>query len=622
MTDAQAKAPPPASENTVRFPDPFELSRTFAQIGERSGKVLQEFVARHGNSALVPPPTDPLPVANAFIELNQKLMTQPARVVQSGMSLWQDYMRLWQNTARRFAGGNSVAPIIAPEKGDKRFQDPAWSENALFDFIKQSYLLSARWLQNVVDETEGLDPKTAHKVEFYTRQFVDAMSPSNFVMTNPEVLKRTAETGGENLVKGLENLLEDLERGGGQLRIAMTDDTKFELGKNVGITPGKVVYQNDLMQLIQYAPMTDQVKRVPFVIIPPWINKYYILDLGPKKSFVRFLLEQGHTVFMISWVNPDERLADKGFTDYMLEGPVDALRQVKAITGENEANILGYCLGGTLLGTLLAWMEGMKGKPGIEDLPKINSATFLVSMLDFRDVGDVAVFIDEEQISALEDHMRARGFLDGRSMATTFNLLRANDLIWSFVVNNYLMGKEPFPFDLLYWNADSTRMPAAMHSFYLREMYQRNRLAKPGAVKIEGVPIDLRTITTPSYFLSTRDDHISPWHTTYYGAQYFKGPVRFVLSGSGHIAGVVNPPAAKKYSHWTNENLQGNGVDLPESPDDWFTGAQSTAGSWWPDWDKWLAGFSGDPVPARPPGTVSTHPALEDAPGSYVKVRI
>ncbi|MBI3419521.1 MAG: class I poly(R)-hydroxyalkanoic acid synthase [Proteobacteria bacterium] len=580
------------------------------QIGERSARVMQEFMARQANNS-TPPPTDSTHIAEAFLQMTQKLMQHPAKMMEAGMSLWQDYMKLWQSTTQRFIQGKTAEPVIAPQKGDKRFQDAAWSENALFDYIKQSYLLSARYLQNMARDTDGMDSKAAQKVDFYTRQFVDAMSPSNFLMTNPEVLRRTAETGGENLVKGLENLLADLERGRGQLRIAMTDEKAFAIGQNLANTPGKVIYQNDLMQLIQYDPITPQVKQIPFLIIPPWINKYYILDLGEKKSFVRWLLKQGYTVFMISWVNPDAALAEKSFAHYMLEGPMDAMRQIKEITGENELNILGYCLGGTLLGALLSWLEGKKDSRDVADLPKLNSATFLVSLLDFRDAGEVTVFIDEAQLNQLEDHMNAKGYLEGKTMATSFNMLRANDLIWSFVVNNYLMGKEPFPFDLLYWNGDSTRMPAAMHSFYLREMYQHNRLSKPGAVTLEGVPVDLRNITTPSYFLSTKDDHIAPWRTTYYGAQMFKGPVRFTLSGSGHIAGVVNPPEAKKYNYWTEDGL-------PKNPDDWFKAATSFDGSWWPEWEKWLAEYSGADVPAR---EVDAARAIEDAPGSYVRVK-
>jgi polyhydroxyalkanoate synthase len=432
------------------------------------------------------------------------------------------------------------------------------------------------------------------------------MSPSNFLLTNPEVLRRTAETGGENLLRGLNNLLSDLERGRGKLTVRMTDLDAFKVGENIGVTPGKVIYQNELMQLIQYAPVTEQVLKRPLLIIPPWINKYYILDLRPNNSLVRWAVAQGHTVFMISWVNPDERLADRGFDDYMREGVLDALDAVWQATGEHDCNVIGYCLGGTLLATTLAWMTA-RGDD------RIKTATFFVTLTDFEEAGELRVFIDEEQLRALEEKMQKRGYLEGSEMATTFNMLRANDLIWSFVVNNYLLGNEPFPFDLLYWNSDATRMPARMHSFYLRRMYQQNLLAKPGGITIDGVSIDLSRITTPAYFISTRDDHIAPWKSTYRGTQLLSGEKRFVLAGSGHIAGVVNPPEGGKYNHWIN-------TELPPDPEEWFRGATEMAGSWWPDWHRWVVAHGKEMVPARPPGSGRLAP-IEDAPGSYVKVR-
>jgi polyhydroxyalkanoate synthase len=448
-------------------------------------------------------------------------------------------------------------------------------------------------------------PETAQKVDFYSRQFVDAMSPSNFVLTNPEVLRKTAETGGENLLRGLSNLLADLEAGKGKLRIKMTDKDAFRIGENIAVTAGKVVYQNDLMQLIQYSPTTEKVLKRPLLIIPPWINKYYILDLRPKNSFVRWLTSQGHTVFIVSWVNPDEKLADKGFEDYMKEGILEALSAIEAATGEVAVNAIGYCLGGTLLSATLAWMA----EHGDD---RIKSATFLVTLIDFRESGELGVFIDEEQLKALEEKMNKRGYLEGSEMATTFNMLRANDLIWSFVVNNYLMGNDPFPFDLLYWNSDSTRMPARMHSFYLRNMYQQNRLKDAGGITLAGTPIDVRRVKVPAYFVSTREDHIAPWRGTYLGCRLLGGEKRFVLAASGHIAGVVNPPEGGKYSHWINP-------DLPDEAEDWFKGATEIAGSWWPDWQRWIAAKDKRRVPARQPGSGKLTP-IEDAPGSYVKV--
>lgn len=589
-----------------RLPDPAIVSRTMADVAERGQRIVNDFLKRQAEhpGAVAEAPIDPFNIGSAFFEMTTRLMRDPQRLVQAQLGFWQDYMTLWQNTTRRILG-DAITPVIAEDAKDKRFKDEAWRESEVFDFIRQSYLLSARFFRNVVDDKEGLDPRTAQKIDFYTRQFVDAMSPTNFLLTNPEVLRRTVETGGENLLKGLSNLLADLERGRGQLRIRMTDDTKFALGDNIAVTPGQVVFQNDLMQLIQYTPTTETVLKRPLMILPPWINKFYILDLRPKNSFIRWAVAQGHTVFVCSWVNPDERHAEKDFSSYMREGPYAALDAIEKATGEREVNAVGYCLGGTLLAATLAQMAAKKDT-------RIKSATFFTTMLDFEESGELGVFIDEEQLQALEEKMGSRGYLDGREMATTFNMLRANDLIWSFVVNNYLLGQEPFPFDLLYWNDDSTRMPAKMHSFYLRRMYQQNDLVKPGGIELNGVKIDLRRIKLPTYMLSTREDHIAPWASTYRATQLFKGPMRFVLAASGHIAGVVNPPESGKYSHWV-------GKDLPEKADTWLQGATELAGSWWPDWQRWIAAQAPETVPARQPGAGGL-PALEPAPGSYVKV--
>ena len=536
-----------------------------------------------------------------------RLLNAPERYMDGQLAFWQDYVRLCQAALARMTG-QEAETVIAPAPNDKRFQDAAWQDVWLFDFIKQSYLLTARWAQGMVKKVDGLDPKIARKVDFYTRQMVDAIAPSNFWLTNPEVLRATVETGGENLVKGLEHLLGDLERGQGQLAITMSDNKAFRFGDNIATTKGKVVFQNELMQLIQYAPLTEKVHKTPLLVVPPWINKYYILDLREKNSFIRYLVAQGHTVFCVSWVNPDTRHAAINFDDYMALGILAAAREIARITGEPALNAIGYCIGGTLLASTLAYLESL-GKKQPKDLPKIASATYLVTMLDFAEPGDLGVFIDEEQIETLEARMATRGYLDAPAMATTFNLLRANDLIWSFAVNNYLLGREPFPFDLLYWNADSTNLPAAMQSFYLRKMYLENKLAEPNGVAMKDVPIDLRQVTTPAFFLSTRDDHIAPWRSTYAGTQLFKGPVTFMLSGSGHIAGVVNPPTANKYGYWTN-------AKCPAHAEDWLRDATPHNGSWWPEWDKWVSTYAGTQVPARQPEN-----ALEDAPGSYVKIR-
>jgi polyhydroxyalkanoate synthase subunit PhaC len=581
--------------------DPLKFSHSMAGVAAQSQKLIREFMNQApdlGSSGLA----DTQSIAAAFIELTTKMMADPVTVATTTLDLWTRYASAWQQAGQRL-----MFPSMKPEgsSSDRRFKDKAWAESAIFDFIKQTYLMSADSILTTVRGVKGLDSKTAHKVDFYTRQFVDAIAPSNFIGTNPEVLRLTIETGGDNLVRGLSNLLDDMIRGRGKLAITMADINAFRLGENVAATAGKVIAQNDLMQLIQYAPATSEVKRRPLLILPPWINKFYILDLRPSNSFIAWAVAQGHTVFVISWVNPDERLAKKTFEDYMLEGPLAALTFIEQAIGEQEVNAIGYCLGGTLLASTLAYLAYKSDE-------RIKSATYFVTLTDFTDVGDIAVFIDEQQLSSLERRMEERGYLDANDMATSFNMLRANDLIWSFVVNNYLLGKEPIPFDLLYWNSDATRMPAAMHSFYLRNMYHENRLVKPGGITLAGVPIDLRRIKAPSFLLSTREDHIAPWRSTYAATQIYCGPVRFVLSASGHIAGVISPPGSK-YGHWQNDAL-------PQTADEWLEKASSVAGSWWPTWNKWVSEYAGGTVSARDPGA-GCLPAIEDAPGSYVRVR-
>ena len=590
----------------VKLPDPVEMSKMMARIAEQSQQLVTQFLARQAEQPSLGM-ADPLNVGQAFIEMTVRMMSDQAKLVQAQLSLWHDYVTLWQSTARKFMGANSE-PVILPGDEDRRFKDSSWDENYLFDYIKQSYLLSARWVQSQVRQVEGLDEKTAKKVDFYTRQFVDAMAPSNFALTNPEVLRATLESGGENLLKGLSNLLGDLEAGKGNLRIKMTDYDAFKVGQNIAVTKGKVVFQNDLIQLLQYIPTTETVHRRPLLIMPPWINKFYILDLRAKNSFIKWAVDQGHSVFVISWVNPDVRLSAKTFESYLEEGPLTALKKVAEITGEPDVNMIGYCLGGTLLACTLAYLANKGEYP-------IASATFFTTMIDFTEAGELSVFIDEEQLAALEEKMNERGYLEGSEMATTFNMLRANDLIWSFVVNNYLLGKDPFPFDLLYWNSDSTRMPAAMHSYYLRKFYQENQLVK-GGITLLGDPIELTKITTPAFFLSTREDHIAPWTSTYAATQILQGPITFCLAASGHIAGVINPPVAEKYSYWTNPVIK-----PPPTPNEWFDGAEEHRGSWWTEWDRWVSGFGNGRVPARDPEK-GPYPVLEDAPGSYVKARL
>ena len=604
---------------TPAQPDLQRLQAAMSRITEQSQRIAQAFIERQASSPREFNPLEPAVVSKAYQALWQQMLTDPKRLVEAQVSLWQDYAKLWENTARRMAG-EDVEPAATPAPGDRRFKDDAWSENPLYDHIKQSYLLASKFMLSTVRETEGLDAHTAHKVDFYTRQFIDALAPTNFAMTNPEVARRTVETGGENLVQGLSNMLEDLEQGQGRLRVRMTDLEKFKLGENVAVTPGKVVFENDLMQLLQYVPATETVRTRPLLIVPPWINKYYILDLRPKNSFIKWAVDQGHTVFVISWVNPDERLAGKSMDDYLLEGPVAALDAIEQATGESRINAIGYCLGGTLLAATLAYLKARDAADVAEPAarnadrrPVVESATFFTTMVDFEEPGELGVFIDEEQLSLVEESMEEKGYFDGAKMAEAFNLLRANDLIWSFVINNYLMGRDPFPFDLLYWNSDSTRMPRAMHSAYLRDMYQNNRLREPGGITLDGVPIDLTAIDVPVYILSTREDHIAPWRSTYAATGLYRGPVRFVLAMSGHIAGVVNPPAANKYGYFTGE--------LAATPDAWLDAAAAHDGSWWPDWHAWVSEHDGGEAAPREPGAGAL-PVIENAPGRYVKIRI
>jgi len=549
-------------------------------------------------------------VAPAMQTAAQQLAMDPAKLIQANLQLWQQHMLLWQQMSASLAGTvmgqGATQPVAEPDRGDRRFKHPDWNENPLFDYMKQSYLITSRWLVETMSTVAGLDPQTAKKVDFYTRQFADAFSPSNFVWTNPEVLRATFETQGQNLRDGLRNYQRDLERGNGKLRITMSDPDAFELGRNLATTPGKVVFQNDLIQLIQYEPLTEQVHRTPILMVPAWINKYYILDLTAKKSLVRWAVSQGYTVFVVSWVNPDETLAHKEFEDYLTEGIVAALDAVEAATGEHEAHGLGYCIGGTLIGVALGYLAGIGDQ-------RLKTATMFTAQVDFSEPGDLAVFIDEKQLDSLDQMMGEKGYLESEAMFTTFNMLRANDLIWSFFVGNYLLGKEPQPFDLLHWNADATRMPRKMHLFYLRQMYLWNNLVKPNAVTLAGVPIDLTKVTVPVYLQATREDHIAPFRSVFKARHNFAGPVRFVLAGSGHIAGVINPPDANKYQYWLN-------AEEPWEIDPWLRGAVEHPGSWWPDWQAWLAPESGPLVPARKPGEAKL-PVLEDAPGSFVKNR-
>lgn len=600
-------APLPAFE-TLLSPEQVKLVETLSANLARAAVTAQGAIAEAAlrqadrPTALTP---DPFHVAPALNEVMNRLAAQPDRLMRAQADLFSRYMDLWQSAARR-AAGEEVEPVVSPAPGDKRFNDPDWASNPMFDLMKQSYLLSSNWLNSLVAEVDGVDPATKRRVEFFTKILTDAFSPSNFLMSNPAALREAVQTQGESIVRGMENFAADLERGGGQLAISQTDLAKFKVGENVATAPGKVVYQNDILQLLQFDPTTETVCEIPLLIFPPWINKFYILDLRPENSMIRWLTSQGFTVFVASWVNPDRKLADKTFEDYMIEGVYDATQQVMTQCGVDKVNTVGYCIGGTLLSVALAHMAARGEK-------RINSATFFAAQQDFAEAGDLLLFTNEEWLRSIEQQMdQAGGFLPSQSMADTFNALRGNDLIWSFFVSNYLMGKEPRPFDLLFWNADQTRMPKALHLFYLRNFYKDNALAK-GELTIGGERLDLSKVKVPIFVQSSKEDHIAPYRSVFRGAKLFGGPVNFMMAGSGHIAGVINHPAANKYQHWINEQTC-------DSVETWQAGAKEFPGSWWPYWGEWLKARSGEQVPARDPAKGKLKP-LENAPGSFVLVK-
>jgi polyhydroxyalkanoate synthase subunit PhaC len=581
------------------------LGKNLARMMEEAGKAMAAYMKpREQGLVRDDPAAEMTDVVKTFGRVLEYWLADPKRAVDLQTSLGKTYLDLWAASVRRLNGETS-APVVQPDPRDRRFKDPEWSENPFFDFVKQAYLLTNRWAEHLVDDAKELDDRTRLKAEFYWRQIANALSPSNFVLTNPELLRETVKSNAENLARGMHMLAEDIAAGGGELRIRQSDPSKFEVGRNLAITPGKVIFQNELMQLIQYSPATEKVLKRPLLIVPPWINKFYILDLNPEKSFIKWCVDQGLTVFVISWANPDERLARKGFDEYMREGPLAALDAIKQATGENKVHAIGYCVGGTLLAVTLAYMAAKKDR-------RIGSATFFATQVDFTHAGDLKVFVDEDQIQMVERRMAELGYLEGKRMATAFNLLRSHELVWPYIVNNYLKGQAPMAFDLLYWNSDATRMPAANHSFYLRNCYLENKLSR-GQMVVGGEKLDLSTVTIPVYNLATREDHIAPAKSVFLGSGCFGGSVRFVLSGSGHIAGVVNPPALGKYQFWAGGPPQG-------ALEDWLAQAKETPGSWWPDWVDWLRRIDGKQVPARTPGGGKLTP-IEDAPGSYVKVR-
>jgi polyhydroxyalkanoate synthase subunit PhaC len=598
--------PQPEPLTQVPFPDFEQLSQNLAYLVEESGKAAAAYLKpiEKGRSPGAEAPAEISEMVRTIGQVAESWFAAPDRAMEAQGKLASHFIDLWASTLRRMQGEEASA-VVEPDLKDKRFHDPEWSQNPLFDFLKQAYLLTSRWAESMVEDAENLDEETRRKARFYVRQLSSAFSPSNFLATNPELIRETLAQNGENLVRGMKMLAEDVEAGEGELRIRQTDLGQYEVGVNLAVTPGKIIFRNDLMELIQYAPTTENVFTRPLLIVPPWINKYYILDLTPEKSFIRWAVGQGLTVFCISWVNPDERHAHKDFSAYMREGILDALGAIEAATGEREISAIGYCVGGTLLSCALASMQA-RGDT------RIASATLFTTQVDFREAGDLRVFIDENQIKALEDVMSERGYLEGARMANAFNMLRPNDLIWPYVINTYLKGQAPFPFDLLYWNADSTRMTAANHSYYLRHCYLQNDLMQGRAV-IDGVRIDLAKVTIPMMSIATREDHIAPAASVFYGSQAFGGPVDFVLAGSGHIAGIVNPPDRNKYQYWTGGKPMG---DLER----WIEQASEHEGSWWPHWFAWLTQQTSAKTRPRVPGE-GTLPALMDAPGSYVTAK-
>jgi len=602
--DQPAASKPAAEPVPYRIDNPEHFARNVLKLFEEGAQAMAGYIERSG-AKMGPYQTaaEMGEAAQAFTDLYQQWLTDPARLAEAQGNLMRGYMELWNNSVRRMLGEN-VKPVAEPEPGDNRFKDAEWSTNPFFDFWKQAYLLTSHWAEDMLDQTGGLDERARHKAEFYLKQVSSAFSPSNFPMTNPEVVRETFASNAENLVKGMANLIHDMERSGDMLKISQTDTTAFEVGRNIAVTPGKVVFQNDVFQLLQYTPTTEKVREVPLLIVPPWINKFYILDLTPQKSFIKFAVDQGFTVFVMSWVNPDERLSHKTFEDYMKEGVLTAIDAVKRETGEPQTNIIGYCVGGTMVASTLAYLAARGEDP-------VKSCTFFTTQVDFTKAGDLLVFIDDTQLKSLEEMMAERGYLDGSRMATVFNMMRSRDLIWPYIVNNYMLGKKPFPFDLLYWNQDSTRMTPANHNFYLREFYHENKLAK-GQLTLGGVRLDLKKVKVPVYDLAAREDHIAPAKSAFIGAQLFGGPVEYVLAGSGHIAGVVNPPDKIKYQHWTNSKRA-------KTFEDWLLGATEHPGSWWTHWADWLKKHSGKEIEPRKPG--ARLGAIEDAPGSYVRVK-
>ena len=577
-----------------------------ARLFDTSQAIIKLYAETHQTDD-VPLPNDPMNVLPAFTNLASAMMMHPEALMKASVDYWTKQMAIWQAATAKLMGGDAdAADVPNLPVGGRRFSHPQWSENALFEYLKRSYLLAAQWTQSVVQEAEAdLDVQDKKKIDLITRNFVEALNPANFYALNPEVLEATMSENGANLVRGAEMLLEDMKRGKGEVLIRQTDMEAFEVGRNMAVTPGKVVFRNEIFELIQYSPTTEKVHETPLLVIPPWINKYYVLDLNQKKSMMKWLVAQGHTVFIMSWVNPSAAQKAENWDSYMAKGPLTAIDKVIEETGVTGVNIASYCIGGTMTGSMMARLSR-------EGDTRVKSTTFFTAQLDFEDAGELQVFVDRERVNSFKEHID-RGYFPAEDMARSFNALRANDLIWSYVVSNYLLGKDPFPFDLLYWNSDSTAMPAQVHAFYLEQFYIENAFANSD-LQVDGETYGIADIAGPVYHIATVEDHIAPAASVYRGAQRMdKADLTFVLSASGHIAGVVNPPEAGKYQYWVNKDA------TPETLEAWKAAAEMVPGSWWPHWDNWLAGFSKKKVAARDPG--ARLGTLADAPGDYVRVR-
>ena len=595
----------PAAIEPYIVKDPEALTVNFARTVEQLGKAASAWLAPRESGEKVDGGAEPMvDMVKTLSKVSEYWLADPRRTLEAQTMLLGSYFNIWSRTLNRL-GGQETDAAPDPHARDKRFADEDWVKNPFFDFLRQAYFVTSDWAEKLVADADGLDEHTRHKAGFYVKQIASAISPTNFITTNPQLYRETVASNGENLVRGMKMLAEDIAAGKGDLRMRQTDASKFAVGENMALTPGKVLAQSDVCQVIQYDATTDEVLKRPLLICPPWINKFYILDLNPAKSFIKWAVEQGHTVFVISWVNPDERHADKDWESYAREGIGFALDTIKQATGEEEVNAIGYCVGGTLLSATLA-LHAQEGDK------RIRTTTLFTTQVDFTHAGDLKVFADEDQIGAMERGMKATGYLDGSKMATAFNMLRASELIWPYFVNNYLKGQEPMPFDLLYWNSDSTRMPAANHSFYLRNCYLNNTLSK-GEMELAGKKISLKDVKIPIYNLATREDHIAPAKSVFVGSKSFGGKVTYVMAGSGHIAGVVNPPDKKKYQFWTGGPVKGEF-------EDWVKKAEETPGSWWPHWHEWIKAEDDRMVPARKTGGKMN--SIEEAPGSYVRVRV